>query len=328
MKPRERMISSLNFIEPDDMVPSWEIEFHLFRQLLGEMPVIGCSFDSLTRSEKVKATWKNAELFIKMAEKLDQSAITVPTVYWEASPGIPALLWIREPEWRTAMIKALKSISDDEFFIIVYADSTIGIPTGKNLDGLITMIYEEPEELTKLAEKRLRDGLEEGLRAAEAGADAVTNASDIAFNTGCFFTPDQFDSFIGPYMERWASRFKKEGIYTIYHTDGDISKNMDKLIATGMSAIQCIDPIAGLDIVKMKEIYRGQITLIGNVDTRTLELGTDDEIEAECRYILEGCKKGGGFVFGACNAVYEGIPIENYMVMVEAKKKYGALPGS
>ena len=328
MKPRERMISSLNFIEPDDMVSSWEIEFHLFEQLLGEMPVIGCAFDTLTRSEKEKTTCKNAELFIEMAGKLDQSAITVPTVYWEKSPGIPAVLWIREQEWRMAMIRAIKDIGGGEYFIAVYADSTIGIPTGRNLDGLVTLLYEEPEKMTELVDKRLADGLEEGLRAAEAGADAIVNASDIAFNTGCFFTPEQFDTYIGPYMDKWASRFKKEGIYTIYHTDGDISKIMNKLIATGISAIQCIDPIAGMDIVKMKEVYQGKITLIGNVDTRTLELGTDDEIEAECKYVLEGCKKGGGFVFGACNAIYEGIPIENYMVMVRAKQKYGRLNNS
>ena len=325
MKPRERMINALNFTEPDDTVASWDIEFHLYQQLLGKTPIVGMEFDKLSEREKERAVNKNAEIFIETAEKLDVSAICALPGYWENAPGIPAVLWIREPKWRSAQIKACKDAGGDKYFIIAVSDSTVGIPPGNKLEEFAVMLYEQPDEFVKLLEIRLQAGIDEGMRAAEQGADALLNASDIAFNTGCFFSPDQFDVFIGPYLERWASRFKREGLYTIYHTDGNIERIMKKLAATGISALQCIDPIAGMDIVKLKDEYYGKITLIGNVDTRTLELGTDEEIENECRYILEGCKNGGGFVFGSCNAIHAGIPLEKYMLMVDAKRKYGCL---
>jgi hypothetical protein len=81
MKPKERMLSALNFSEPDDLVPSWEIEFHLFQQLLGKMPVLGEMFDKLTKDEKEKATCENAEIFIEAAKQLDFSAISIPPGY-------------------------------------------------------------------------------------------------------------------------------------------------------------------------------------------------------------------------------------------------------
>ena len=60
MKPKERMLSALHFKEPDDIVPSWEIDFQLYKPLLGREPVTAFAFDDLTDKEKEKAIWYNA----------------------------------------------------------------------------------------------------------------------------------------------------------------------------------------------------------------------------------------------------------------------------
>ena len=323
MKPKERIISSLNFIEPDDILPSWEIDFQLYEELLGRELIAAFEFENLCEMEKEKAIYYNAEALIETAEKLDFSAICSLFGYWEISPGVPAQNWIREEKWRIKLIKTLKEIAGDRFLIIGCSDSTVGIPPGDKIDEFVTMMYENPQELIKIIKLRLDEGIKNGMKAVEAGADAVFNASDIAFNSGCFFTPQQFDDFVGPFLTEWASTFKKNVIYTIYHTDGNLNKLMDKLAATGIDALQCIDPLAGMDIVSLKEQYYRKITLIGNVNTATLHLGTKLEIENESKKVIQGCKKGGGYIFGACNAIYKGISIENYLVMVESKRKYG-----
>jgi len=328
MKPGDRMINALNFIEPEDFVPSWEIDFQLYKELLGRELIAAFEFDNLSEKEKEKAIQYNAEVLIETAEKLDYSAICSLFGYWEISPGVPALNWIREEKWRIRLIKILKEIAGDRFLLIGCSDSTIGIPPGDKINEFVTMMYENTPELIKKIKTRLDEGIRQGINAVEAGADAVFNASDIAFNTGCFFTPQQFDDFVGPFLEEWASTFKKDGIYTIYHTDGNIEKLMDKLVATGIDALQCIDPLAGMDIISLKEQYYRKITLIGNVNTVTLHLGTKLEIENESKKVLEGCKNGGGYIFGACNAIYKGIPLENYIAMVESKRKYGRYGGA
>jgi len=328
MKPRDRMINALNFTEPDDMVPSWEIDFQLYKEIVGRELIAVFEFDDLSEKEKEKAIEYNAGVLVETAEKLDFSAICSLFGYWEISPGIPALNWIKEEKWRIRLIKTLKEIAGDRFLIIGCSDSTLGLPPGNKINEFVTMMYENPKEFIKNTQLRLDEGIKQGINAVEAGADAVFNASDIAFNTGGFFTPHQFDDFIGPFLEEWASTFKKSGIYTIYHTDGNLDKLMDKLVATGIDALQCIDPLAGMDIIRLKEQYYKKITLIGNVNTTTLHLGTKSEVEDESKKVLEGCKAGGGYIFGACNAIYKGIPPENYLAMVEAKRKYGRYGGA
>jgi uroporphyrinogen decarboxylase len=98
---------------------------------------------------------------------------------------------------------------------------------------------------------------------------------------------------------------------------------MDDILASGVDAIQCVDPLAGMDIVQLKKDTAGRLTLIGNLDCSILQLGTAEQIDGACKTIIEGCKFGGDFVFSGCNAIFKGIPAENYQVMVDARKKYG-----
>ncbi len=98
---------------------------------------------------------------------------------------------------------------------------------------------------------------------------------------------------------------------------------MPMIADAGVNALQAIDPIAGMDIVVLKQEYDGRLCLIGNVNCLTLQFGPPAAIDAECRRIIEGCKWGGGFVFGSSNAVFRGIPPEHYRVAIEAIRKYG-----
>jgi uroporphyrinogen decarboxylase len=100
---------------------------------------------------------------------------------------------------------------------------------------------------------------------------------------------------------------------------------LDDLIGSGIQGLQCIDPLAEMaDIGAVKEKTYGKVALIGNVDCSILQNGTHEEIEAACKYVLERGKGGGGFIFGGCNAIFKGIPGDNYQVMVDARKKYGS----
>jgi uroporphyrinogen decarboxylase len=98
---------------------------------------------------------------------------------------------------------------------------------------------------------------------------------------------------------------------------------ISRTLESGVTAIQCIDPIAGMDIVELKKQVDGKLALIGNINISNLEKGPIEEIDAEVKRVVEGCKGNGGFVLSACNAIFKGMPVENYMAMVEARYKYG-----
>lgn len=140
---------------------------------------------------------------------------------------------------------------------------------------------------------------------------------------GTFISPEMLDEFFFPYFYKWVEEAKRLGAYTIWHTDGNISSILDRAVESGVNAIQCIDPLAGMDIIRLKKELYGKIALIGNVDCSVLQNGTGEEIEQAAKYVLEGCKGNGGFVLSGCNAIFKGITADNYQVMVDARYKYG-----
>ncbi|MDI7276353.1 MAG: uroporphyrinogen decarboxylase family protein [Anaerolineae bacterium] len=323
MKPRERLLAAFRFEQPDDMVPAWEVEFQLYQELLGRFPTVGYEYARLSRKEKERATYSNAELMIEAAERTEQCALFCFPSYWEAGPGDPALLWLPEEDDRLAHIRALRELGGHCYLILGHGGAVPGIPTGEQMAEYCYYLYDHLDEATEQAARTMRESIASGRRELEAGADGVVMCSDVAFNNGPFLPPLLIDRLITPNVRLWAETFRELGAVTIWHSDGDMTALMPMIADAGVTALQAVDPIAGMDIVALKREYYGRLTLIGNVNCLTLQFGPPEAIEEECRHILEGCKAGGGYVFGSSNAVFKGIPVEHYQVAIDALRKYG-----
>jgi len=322
MKPKQRFISALNFEQPDK-VSMMELEFQIHEEYVGEALTVGHEFAALTRNEKDYALAKNAEIIIKTAKKAGHDVIREIGGYWEVAPGVPAMLWLPEMEDRLKQVRLLKKLAGDEFFILCLPAWFIAIPEGDKIDDFITQLYDDPASLHTLAEQYLQHSIETQKQYIEAGADGVGTAADIAFKTGTFLSPTQLDEFFFPYFYRWVESVKKEGIYSIWHTDGNLNAIMDTIIESGVSALQCIDPLADMDIISLKQKTYGKMALIGNIDCTLLQLGPIEKIQEESKRIIEGSKTGGGFVFSGCNSIFKGIPANHYQAMVDARNMYG-----
>jgi uroporphyrinogen decarboxylase len=87
--------------------------------------------------------------------------------------------------------------------------------------------------------------------------------------------------------------------------------------------MQAIDPIAGMDIRKTKDIVKGRLCLCGNVDCGLLVAGTPEAVYAATRELLVTCKEGGAFVLGASNAVQAEVSVANYEALLQAWQEFG-----
>ena len=320
--PKQRVINALHY-KQSDMVPMMELEFQIYQEYCGRMPILGYEYGKLSPKEKESALHTNAEIMIECAEMAGHDAIKDFAGYWEVQPGEPALLWLPTLEDRVNQIKAIKSIAGEEYFVIGSIGATMGIPSGPNLYDFVYALYENPDDMKNYCESLLNQAIETQKVFAEAGADAIINCSDVAFNTGTFISPEMMEEFFYPYLYRWVHSVKDIGLYSIWHTDGNILNIMDKVIDSKVNAIQCVDPCAGMNIVSLKEKYDHQLCLIGNVNCSILQTGTPDEIDKEVKSIVTGCNKGGGFILSGCNVIFKGISAENYQIMVDARRKYG-----
>jgi uroporphyrinogen decarboxylase len=105
---------------------------------------------------------------------------------------------------------------------------------------------------------------------------------------------------------------RKIGLYSILHSDGNLTAILAPLAAGGLDALQAIDPVAGMDMETVKHAVGNRLTLCGNLDCGLLQFGPIEKIAEQTRRIVEAGKPGGRFVFGSTNAVFQEIPLRHY----------------
>jgi len=314
MKPRDRAIAAFNLKEPGDIVPTFEIGVYM-KELLGKESanVIG-----LIGKERERAIHKNAELYVEVAEKFDYSVISV----------------FRNIE----VLKVLKKWGiDKKYLLAAEADGTSGvdtsspdgtffIPAGKDLLKFVYWLNDHPVEAKAEAERRARIAGEWGKHLVSLGAEVLTLSKDQCFKAGPFLSPAMFSEFITPYLRITIEMFREAGAYVIKHTDGNIMPVLDQLVFCRPHVLHSLDPMAGVDIAEVKRLVGDKVCLMGNVDCSILESGPKEKIIESAIYCLKAATPRGGYIFGTSNSLYEGIPLENYLIMLEVRNKYGRYP--
>jgi uroporphyrinogen decarboxylase len=300
MSPKERAIAALELREPDDIVPTFELEFQLTRELLGKDFK---DLSGLSGKELDMAIGYNAELYLEIAETFDYSII------------------------RTGDLRILRKLvemgADRRYLLCGEADGTLGIPDGKSMVELSVRLFEEPDQLKRELDLAADRAIEWGKVQIDSGAECLTMCADYCFNHGPFLSPKMFSEFVTPYLHRIIEAHKENGAYVIKHTDGNIMPILDQLVSCGPHALHSIDPQAKVDLGEVKRLVGDKVCLAGNVNCGLLQTGTDEEVKADILRSLRDGMPGGGYIFCTSNVAFKGMPPERYMLMMEMRRAYG-----
>ena len=323
MSRKQDMIAALECRQPEGAVPIWELEFHAWDTASGRHVVLGHEFENLTPAQQERAMHANAEIILDVCRQMNFAGLSTPGTYWEQAPGQLAY-YVLPGDSRFRQIEILRKMSGGELMLL---GSTGGVISANYSEDFCEKLFEQPEEIVAQAERALQTGLELARRFRDLGADAVFSASDIADNSGPFFNPEQMQRFILPFLNRWAEGATAMGLYTIFHSDGQLTRYVDAIAATAVHALQAIDPVAGMDMLKTRQIVGDRLCLCGNIDCGLLVRGTPETVFAATQQLLSTCQSGGGLVLGASNAVQTDVPIQNYRAMIQAWEIYGCRGG-
>ena len=187
-------------------------------------------------------------------------------------------------------------------------------------------MYEEPEKLNALSQKRMEDSLEfaEKLDARGHLLDGFALCSDYCFNVNPFFSEDSFDELIVPYLKGVIDGYRKMGYYTIKHTDGNVMPILKQIADCKPDAIHSLDPQGGVSIPEVRKIVGPDIALAGNVNCGLLQTGTDEECRADVlRSLRQGMENKRGYIFCTSNCAYTGLPLKRYETMIDIWREYG-----
>ncbi len=300
MNPKERVIAALELRQPDDIVPTFELEFQLTREFFDKD---FRNLRDLSGKELDLAIGYNAELFIQIAETFDYSII------------------------RTGDTRILRKLvqmgADKEYLLCGEADGTMAIPNGENMVDIAVRLFEDADAVKKGLDASVDNGIRSGKVQIDAGAECLTMCADYCFNVGPFLSPKMFSEFVTPYLHRLIEAHRENGAYVIKHTDGNIMPVLDQLVSCRPHALHSIDPQAKVSLAEVKRLVGDKVCLAGNVNCGLLQTGTDDEVKADIMRSLRDGMPGGGYIFCTSNVAFKGMPPERYSLMMDMRKAYG-----
>lgn len=307
MTGRQRMLQALRFEEPD-RPPHFESMFQLEKEAFGlAFPDIS-EWGSYSAAEKERAIGRCMVVYEKIVERFAWDALAV-YFPWSDPDGIRA---------------AKRAFGDSILVGGIISGTVWSIDSIPDWDRFSEDLAERPADIHAEAERRARAACARYDAFAEAGAEFVYIANDVAFNQGPFVSPAVYAEIVTPYWRRQVEHVKKRGMIPFIHTDGNIMPILDGLLATGAACLQSIDPMAGVDIREVKRRCRGRMAIMGNVQCSLMQDGPDAAIRASAEYCLTQASPGGGYVFSTSNTVFPGMPLKNYEFMLQVFGEFNA----
>lgn len=334
MTPAERAICAFNLGQPDE-VPTFELEFQLSEEFFGyplDDPAFA-DFSKLTRSDMERAAIRLADRYArvygdKTAYDIGGAALS-GNPELDSKPGLDyAVIPVYSPGWRDlsspvtiAFRKRLREHFGHTRLFGGHAGGTFGIPDGTRMYDFVYRLADEPRQMLFEAQMRARVAVDFNHRQFEAGLDVGLMCSDYCYNSGPFLSPAMFDTFVTPFLAEICDAGRKDGMYMVKHTDGNIMPILPSIVQCRPHALQSVDPMAGVDIREVKRLYGDKIALIGNVNCAALQSGTEQEVIESAEYCLTYGKPGGGYIFSTSNVPFKGVPPERYQLILDIWKR-------
>jgi uroporphyrinogen decarboxylase len=307
MTHRERAVAALECRVPD-YVPTFELEYQLAPEMFGK--------DFLRDGDLAGLSQKEIDY------KLEQNAEFMVEVYAALEHSILPISWLSEP-YAVKTARHIQRLTGGKVLLTYHGDGTFEIPDGNKMYEFAYRTADDPEGLHEEAKYRMNTVIERNKRMFDAGVESFILCSDYCYNSGPFLSPTMFREFITPYLAGIIDAIRSMGGYAIKHTDGNIMPILDQLIECRPHAIHSIDPMAGVDIAKVKKITAASgVAICGNVNCALMQTGSDDEVRESALYALTHGKPGGGYIYCTSNVPFRGLPPERYQMILDIWKQY------
>jgi uroporphyrinogen decarboxylase len=191
--------------------------------------------------------------------------------------------------------------------------------------NLLTSFYRNPELVHSIIDFWADFLVESNKEAVESlkaeGLDYVGIWEDFAYKHGPHLSPKIFREFMLPSYRKLTEFLKRNGIDLILiDTDGNPTALIPSLLEAGVNGLYPLEVTAGMDARVLRNEYRDNLLLIGNLDKRVL-LRSKDEIRKEVESKVPLLAEKGGYIPSLDHTVPPDVPYENYLYYLDVLKK-------
>lgn len=242
---------------------------------------------------------------------------------------LEAFAWPSQEQINMSPIEFMATLLPPKMKLIAFYPGVFeDLTTLMGFENMAIKSIEEPqllvdilERLTVLAEASIERA------AAHPAVGAVFYGEDMGFKTGTMLSPAFMRERVLPCHKRIVEASHKHGKPFILHSCGQIGALMEDLIeVVEIDALHSFqDVIEPVEQVYAK--YADRIAILGGLDMDLLARGSEEQVRARSRQILESCASGGNFAFGAGNSITDFIPTGNYYAMLDELTKWNQKNG-
>lgn len=154
-------------------------------------------------------------------------------------------------------------------------------------------------------------------RAISAGIHprAILTGEDLCSQQGPLVSPKYLRREYYPLLEYALEPLLEIDAQVVWHCDGDVRLLVDDTLACGIGGLQGFQRECGMDLEWIVDLQtrKGEPLLIfGPISvTKTLPLGTPEDVRAEVQWAMDTCRDKASLVFFTSNTINPDVPYEN-----------------
>ncbi len=148
---------------------------------------------------------------------------------------------------------------------------------------------------------------------------------DMADSRGTLVSMESLERIWFPHFARSLEPLLRAGVQLIWHCDGNLMEMVPRLLDVGLAGFQGFQYEDGMDYARICRMRtrdgRTPLIIAGVSVTRTLPMGTPDDIRQELRWLVENGPPTGLFL-GGSSSITPGVPLANLLALREGLEYY------
>jgi hypothetical protein len=140
---------------------------------------------------------------------------------------------------------------------------------------------------------------------------------------GCvpFVSYRTFDKIYWPTLKPIIEELWRHGRQTLFYAEGDWDRHLDTFAELPERSI--VYHVDRGDIFAAHRKLGHKFCLSGGIPNQLLSYGSEQEVRAMCRKVIEGVARDGGYIMDACAIMQNDTKAANLRAMTEATREYG-----
>jgi len=187
---------------------------------------------------------------------------------------------------------------------------------------MISLIL-QPELVDRLLARLGEWNLKAARMMLEAGVDCIGFADDLGSGDSLLFRPELYDRYFFPWHRSLCELAHGYGAHVHMHSHGNITRILERVVATGIDMLNPLDPTEGMDLAAIKDRYGDRLTLAGGIDRCLLDLSLE-EIESRLQSTLDIGADGGRFIVMDACGIPEDMALDKFDALLDILRRVRA----